>query len=354
VAGADAIGTPSPVQRAGPVMEVEEGAVAVATANRPIQSALRGQLQGERAIMKVLDWADEEFLDEVLANIRAGIDPDIAANFAELPAGFEGRLEAVFDNLWINGWEWGGKCITRALRAAGGALWRRTAFSAESDATGLLIRREAEITFAPPTEAVERYVAGRIPPLRGVHSQNLKRAVRDSVAAGRLEGEGLREITKRIAREFPQASAFRRTNIARTESSQLWNDAAMARYRFTGAVQGWEFMAVMDERTTDICAWHNGQKYRLGEGEQPPLHFMCRSTTIPILWHEDVDWTTAAPPAENRPLPGFGAPSALDIPNVTTADHFATVRAGLDVAKAARVIALIEAAEQAAIERGAT
>jgi len=55
-----------------------------------------------------------------------------------------------------------------------------------------------------------------------------------------------------------------------------------------------------DERVCPVCGPHNGQRYKLGEGPQPPLHLNCR------CWREEVERTcieTEPEPPKPKPPP---------------------------------------------------
>lgn len=50
------------------------------------------------------------------------------------------------------------------------------------------------------------------------------------------------------------------------------------------ALQGWQYVAVLDSRTTELCAYRDGNIYAVGNIDMlPPAHFNCRSTTVPIV-----------------------------------------------------------------------
>jgi SPP1 gp7 family putative phage head morphogenesis protein len=50
------------------------------------------------------------------------------------------------------------------------------------------------------------------------------------------------------------------------------------------ALQGWQYVAVLDSRTTPVCAFRDGKMYGIDQTELlPPAHFHCRSTTVPIV-----------------------------------------------------------------------
>ena len=55
----------------------------------------------------------------------------------------------------------------------------------------------------------------------------------------------------------------------------------------SGVVQGYQYSAILDDRTTDICAGLHGKKFRKGEEPIPPMHFNCRSVLIPITAFEE-------------------------------------------------------------------
>jgi SPP1 gp7 family putative phage head morphogenesis protein len=48
-------------------------------------------------------------------------------------------------------------------------------------------------------------------------------------------------------------------------------------------VEGYEWLSTLDSRTTTQCRSLDGQRFEVGEGPVPPLHYSCRSTTVPVL-----------------------------------------------------------------------
>lgn len=76
-------------------------------------------------------------------------------------------------------------------------------------------------------------------------------------------------------------------NVARTNMTASINSARLSLYRRrSDFVKGVEFMAVLDERTTDICEQLDGRTFAVGGAEieqfTPPLHYQCRSVLSPI------------------------------------------------------------------------
>ena len=51
-----------------------------------------------------------------------------------------------------------------------------------------------------------------------------------------------------------------------------------------GSLAGWQYIAVLDTRTSEICRHRDGKVYTTKQREMlPPAHYRCRSTTVPIF-----------------------------------------------------------------------
>lgn len=44
----------------------------------------------------------------------------------------------------------------------------------------------------------------------------------------------------------------------------------------------YEWVAVLDTRTSDICRFRDGTHYKYGKGPLPPAHYRCRSRAVPV------------------------------------------------------------------------
>ena len=82
-------------------------------------------------------------------------------------------------------------------------------------------------------------------------------------------------------------------NIFRTNVSTSFVSGNMEAARTEhgkAAIPAMEFIAVVDDRTTPMCAERNGKIYRSKSAESmdivPPLHFQCRSDLIPVFEDE--------------------------------------------------------------------
>jgi len=104
------------------------------------------------------------------------------------------------------------------------------------------------------------------------------------VRMGIVSGQTTPEITKQIAsqiqtRTVKQAEALARTTINHV-ASETRNQVIKEN---SNLFDGERFVATLDGRTTVTCAGFDGQKFDVGEGPMPPLHWNCRSTRIPLV-----------------------------------------------------------------------
>lgn len=105
----------------------------------------------------------------------------------------------------------------------------------------------------------------------GIASGSSPREMRNAVAAAL-------DVTKRDAATIARTSVTHVSAKARDETYAGMEDV----------IKGVRWVATLDSRTTEICADLDGQVFPLNEGQRPPAHMNCRSTTVPVLksWKE--------------------------------------------------------------------
>lgn len=76
-------------------------------------------------------------------------------------------------------------------------------------------------------------------------------------------------------------------SMVRTATQHVAQSARMETWARNGdLIQGYEILATLDSRTTQICRSMDGRKFDLGKGPAPPFHVNCRTTTVPTLGPE--------------------------------------------------------------------
>lgn len=165
--------------------------------------------------------------------------------------------------------------------------------------------------------AVSQPMQGRY--LREWFSQleaNKARAVADAIRLGVVEGESIDQIVRRL--RGTRAAGYRNgvlnihrrhaTAVTRTAVNHIVTNARQqVMNKNADLVKGWQYVATLDGRTTDICMSLDGQVFATREeGPTPPQHINCRSTITPVVksWKELGFKAKEVPPAKRAAMSG--------------------------------------------------
>lgn len=106
-----------------------------------------------------------------------------------------------------------------------------------------------------------------------------------------ITGKRQEEAAREIAKTF-QTGASNARRLIRTESNYVNGQMQLAAYEECGADM-YEFVAVLDLRTSEICQSLDGKKFKVSEAKvgvnMNPMHPYCRSTTVISLEDDDLD-----------------------------------------------------------------
>ena len=86
-------------------------------------------------------------------------------------------------------------------------------------------------------------------------------------------------------RGFFDDDLVKASRFARTATNDIYNRAHLNRYQDSGVVDGVEYGAHIDARTSEICRMLNGTLWKVDDPaiQRPPSHFHCRSRLIPYF-----------------------------------------------------------------------
>jgi SPP1 gp7 family putative phage head morphogenesis protein len=157
------------------------------------------------------------------------------------------------------------------LDAAMGRIWRTVQPS---------IRIAEEIALKKPIKD-DRIVFQLADNLAMSERAKIEQVIRGGLASGLSEAE----IVARVRNQGIKITRNQARGVVRTGITSISNQADFAVYEANDkALKGWQFVAVLDSRTTNVCAYHDGKIYDIGDDKfRPPLHWNCRSTTIPVV-----------------------------------------------------------------------
>ena len=113
----------------------------------------------------------------------------------------------------------------------------------------------------------------------------LANQLRDKLTVAIATGQGV-EKTAREFRERFGVSRYYAERLVRTETNYFHNRGEIEAYKNLG-FEYYEFLATLDNRTSEICAKMDSKKIKVSEGvvgeNIPPLHPNCRSTIVPTF-----------------------------------------------------------------------
>jgi len=165
---------------------------------------------------------------------------------------------------------------------------------------------------------------------RGIAEAQAERFAQ-TVRNGLLTGETTQSIAKRLVGRLEfgdtgplsvrqlQAAGGELTTVAnhqvmtlvRTSINQVANTASQQVYEANQDItKKYRYVATLDTRTSAICRANDGREFEYGKGPTPPLHFACRSTTVPVIDYEGLGF--------NPPPPGKRASMKGQVPADTS------------------------------------
>lgn len=116
--------------------------------------------------------------------------------------------------------------------------------------------------------------------LRGVQTGFVQGQTTRQIVSGVAGAGGLADISGRNVMTVVRTAVSHVSNTARDEVYSSNNDI----------VQKYQWVSTFDSRTSTVCKSRDGQKYVIGKGPMPPAHPNCRSTTIPVIEDDFLDF----------------------------------------------------------------
>jgi len=263
---------------------------------RPIDLAIRRQVLIERfKAAQVLDF--DETLRAIDADIRARLSGDNLTEFSRT------RLQKQMDELSAILARRYSTYVGRAM----GQLRELSDDEIEQAGLGLelMMRAGAAATVAvPASQQVWAAVTARplgvrspsgellLEPFMRTWGESEARSIASAIQQGYYEGENNQQILNRIrgtrALQYSDGllavSRRHAEAVVRTAIQHVVNVARNEVYAANDdIVEGYQWVATLDSRTSPTCRSLDGQKFEIGKGPLPPAHIACRSATIPNL-----------------------------------------------------------------------
>ncbi len=111
----------------------------------------------------------------------------------------------------------------------------------------------------------------------------LAKSLKGELYRGIREGESIDKIARRINKQF-DSKAYQSQRLIRTEASRVINEAQNKLYKKTDVISKVQYVATLDNRTSDVCSKLDGRIWNKDDDYPvPPLHPNCRSTIIGVI-----------------------------------------------------------------------
>lgn len=116
---------------------------------------------------------------------------------------------------------------------------------------------------------------------------NVTKGARLAIIQAIKDGKSISEVIDILEKDTKNKALSSVETYARTKFTEVMNKGRIAFFDDTKVVSGYQYSAVLDDRTTEICRGLHGKTFKAGEQPIPPMHFNCRSVLIPITIYED-------------------------------------------------------------------
>lgn len=121
---------------------------------------------------------------------------------------------------------------------------------------------------------------------------NVTKSVKNEIIKAIKDGKPLSSVIDILDDEGKNLSEVSLERYARTKHTEVMNRGRLEFFGSTGVVDAYQYSAILDDRTSDICRGLHGKIFKAGTEPVPPLHFNCRSVLIPITKYEEFETDT--------------------------------------------------------------
>jgi len=120
----------------------------------------------------------------------------------------------------------------------------------------------------------------------GDYEYKILQKVRNELVAAIKDGRSLASVIDVLDDSGKSLARSSLERFARTKHTEVLNKGRLEFFEDSGVVAAYQYSAILDDRTSEICRGLHGKIFKSGEQPIPPMHFNCRSTLIPITKYE--------------------------------------------------------------------
>jgi SPP1 gp7 family putative phage head morphogenesis protein len=121
----------------------------------------------------------------------------------------------------------------------------------------------------------------------GDWAYSVTKKVRQILLAAIKDGKPLSSVIDMLEADGMTEALTSLERYARTKLTEVTNRGRLEFFNESGVIAGYQYAAVLDDRTSAICEGLHGKFFKAGTEPVPPMHFNCRSLLIPITKYEE-------------------------------------------------------------------
>jgi SPP1 gp7 family putative phage head morphogenesis protein len=113
------------------------------------------------------------------------------------------------------------------------------------------------------------------------------KGARQALVEAVKDGKPLSAVIDFLETEGKDVALASLERYSRTKFTEVMNRGRLEFFEDSGVVAAYQYSAILDDRTSDICAGLHGKVFKAGSEPVPPMHFNCRSVLVPITKYEE-------------------------------------------------------------------
>ena len=240
----------------------------------------------ERAALKSMNIATKSAVRDLVKRSRGKSVTEIK----KLTWDLQPDIAESINMVWEEGFETGSTDAITELRAAIPNKKNSSQYAKISDLIEAIFKIKPFSAFDNSRpKAWVKSVLNRNLMIAGDYSDEFLDRVKDNISQGMIEQPNGYTLppakVNLLIQETLGVSQSRAATISRTETTNAYSEARVETFKQSSLATHCRFLAITDDRVTDICSTRNGIVFPIADSDKyrPALHFSCRSTISVLL-----------------------------------------------------------------------
>lgn len=238
----------------------------------------------ELAALKAMNSATKAAVSDLVKRSQGKSLTEIAKLTWDLAPDIAEAINVV----WDRGFKSGSADAIKEMKAAIPQKKNANQYAKISDLIDAIFKLKPFSVFDRPKAAVKA-ILNRNLKIAGDYATEILERVKNNISQGMIEQPNGYTMppkqVKALIQETLNVSQARAATISRTETTNAYSESRVETFKQSSLATHCQFLAIADDRITDICRTRNGIVFPISEESKyrPALHFNCRSTISVLL-----------------------------------------------------------------------